>query len=77
MFARLTNSYCLVALQGSENFYSAFETELANQIPVSGRGKEFVTNSQLLGIAAHSGPPFQGLYKGALKALIKHKGALV
>jgi translation initiation factor 6 len=34
VFARLTNSYCLVALQGSENFYSAFETELANQIPV-------------------------------------------
>jgi translation initiation factor 6 len=34
VFARLTNSYCLVALQGSENFYSAFETELGNQIPV-------------------------------------------
>jgi translation initiation factor 6 len=34
VFARLTNAYALVALQGSENFYSTFETELANQIPV-------------------------------------------
>jgi len=34
VFAKLTNSYCLVALQGSENFYSTFETELAAQIPV-------------------------------------------
>jgi translation initiation factor 6 len=34
VFARLTNSYCLVALQGSENFYSAFESELARDVPV-------------------------------------------
>ena len=34
VFSRLTNSYCLVALQGSENFYSAFESELARDIPV-------------------------------------------
>ncbi len=34
VFARLTNSYCLAALQGSENFYSAFESELARDIPV-------------------------------------------
>ena len=30
----LTNSYCLVAIGGSENFYSVFESELADVIPV-------------------------------------------
>merc|ERR1711879_125801 len=34
VFARLTNSYCLVALGGSENFYSVFESELSKHIPV-------------------------------------------
>lgn len=34
VFANLTNSYCLCAHGGSENFYSVFETELANYIPV-------------------------------------------
>lgn len=34
VFARLTNSYCLVALGGSENFYSVFEAELSRHIPV-------------------------------------------
>jgi len=34
VFARLTNSYCLVAIGGSENFYSVFESELAKDIPV-------------------------------------------
>mmetsp|Transcript_60976 Transcript_60976/g.145304 ORF Transcript_60976/g.145304 Transcript_60976/m.145304 type:complete len:241 (+) Transcript_60976:65-787(+) len=34
VFARLTNSYCLVALGGSENFYSVFEAELNKHIPV-------------------------------------------
>lgn len=34
VFARLTNSYCLVAMGGSENFYSVFEAELAQHIPV-------------------------------------------
>jgi len=34
VFARLTNSYCLVALGGSENFYSVFQAELARHIPV-------------------------------------------
>jgi len=30
----LTNAYCLVAVGGSENFYSAFESELGSTIPV-------------------------------------------
>ncbi len=30
----MTNSYCLVAIGGSENFYSVFESELADVIPV-------------------------------------------
>jgi len=34
VFARLTNSYCLTALGGSENFYSVFEQELSKHIPV-------------------------------------------
>lgn len=34
VFAKLTNAYCLVAIGGSENFYSVFEGELVDQIPV-------------------------------------------
>jgi len=34
VFAKLTNSYSLVAIGGSENFYSVFESELADHIPV-------------------------------------------
>jgi len=33
-FAKLTNTYCLVASGGSENFYSVFEKELGVHIPV-------------------------------------------
>jgi translation initiation factor 6 len=34
VFAKLTNSYCLTALGGSQNFYSVFEADLADHIPV-------------------------------------------
>ena len=34
VFSNLTNAYCLVGIGGSENFYSLFESELADQIPV-------------------------------------------
>ncbi|KAN0134461.1 translation initiation factor 6 [Lactarius tabidus] len=34
VFSKLTNAYCLVAIQGSTNFYSAFEAELSEVIPV-------------------------------------------
>mmetsp|Transcript_6352 Transcript_6352/g.24695 ORF Transcript_6352/g.24695 Transcript_6352/m.24695 type:complete len:248 (+) Transcript_6352:193-936(+) len=34
VFSKLTNGYALVAAGGSENFYSAFEAELAEHIPV-------------------------------------------
>ena len=34
VFSALTNSYALVAIGGSENFYSVFEQELADHIPV-------------------------------------------
>ncbi|EEB17427.1 eukaryotic translation initiation factor, putative [Pediculus humanus corporis] len=34
VFSKLTNSYCLVAIGGSENFYSVFEAELSESIPV-------------------------------------------
>eukprot|EP01039_Chlorochromonas_danica_P004696 gene4696-5143_t len=34
VFSNLTNSYALVAIGGSENFYSVFEQELADHIPV-------------------------------------------
>ena len=33
-FAKLTNSYCLVAQANSQNFYSVFQAELADHIPV-------------------------------------------
>ncbi|XP_037108510.1 eukaryotic translation initiation factor 6 isoform X1 [Syngnathus acus] len=33
-FAKLTNTYCLVAIGGAENFYSVFEGELSETIPV-------------------------------------------
>eukprot|EP00049_Salpingoeca_infusionum_P006609 m.109165 g.109165 ORF g.109165 m.109165 type:complete len:247 (-) comp13366_c1_seq3:234-974(-) len=34
VFATLTNSYCLTAVDGSENFYSVFESELGEVIPI-------------------------------------------
>jgi len=34
VFAKLTNAYCMVAIGGSENFYSIFESELSEAIPV-------------------------------------------
>lgn len=34
VFTKLTNAYCLVAIGGSETFYSVFESELAETIPV-------------------------------------------
>ncbi len=34
VYARLTNSYCVVALGGASGFYSVFESELADHIPV-------------------------------------------
>eukprot|EP00108_Taenia_solium_P003965 TsM_000609600 transcript=TsM_000609600 gene=TsM_000609600 len=34
VFTRLTNAYCLVSIGGSEGFYSVFEAELADSIPV-------------------------------------------
>ncbi|KAF9211440.1 Eukaryotic translation initiation factor 6 [Podila verticillata] len=34
VFAMLTNAYCLVALGGSTNFYSSFEAELGDIIPI-------------------------------------------
>ncbi|KAJ5074837.1 eukaryotic translation initiation factor 6 [Anaeramoeba ignava] len=34
VFTRLTNKYCLIGLGGSENFYSIFEGELSDHIPV-------------------------------------------
>ncbi|XP_025833065.1 eukaryotic translation initiation factor 6 [Agrilus planipennis] len=34
VFAKLTNAYCLVGIGGSENFYSVFEDELSQTIPV-------------------------------------------
>jgi len=34
VFAKLTNAYCMVAIGGSENFYSIFESELSEAVPV-------------------------------------------
>jgi len=34
VFSKLTNSYCLTAVGGSTNFYSVFESELGDVIPI-------------------------------------------
>jgi len=34
VFAKLTNAYCLVAMGGSQSFYSVFESEFSDKIPV-------------------------------------------
>ncbi|GFZ47728.1 Eukaryotic translation initiation factor 6 [Saitozyma sp. JCM 24511] len=34
VFSKLTNAYCLTALASSSNFYSVFESELADVIPI-------------------------------------------
>ena len=46
VFAKLTNTYCMVALGGSENFYSVFEAELADKIPVF---KASIAGTRLVG----------------------------
>lgn len=46
VYAKLTNSYCLVGIGGSENFYSTFENELADQIPIVHTN---IANTKLVG----------------------------
>lgn len=46
-YARLTNSYCLTGLGGSENFFSVFEAELSGHIPVV---HSTVYNTKLVGV---------------------------
>jgi translation initiation factor 6 len=46
VFSKLTNAYCLVAPGGSENFYSVFEAELSEHIPVV---KASVAGTRLVG----------------------------
>ena len=45
-FSVLTNSYCLVASGGSENFYSVFEKELGVHIPVVHAS---ISNTKIIG----------------------------
>ncbi|KAI7843776.1 Eukaryotic translation initiation factor 6-2 [Chlorella sorokiniana] len=46
VFANLTNAYCITALGAAENFYSVFEAELADHIPVI---KTSVAGTRLVG----------------------------
>ena len=46
VFATLTNAYCVVALGAAENFYSVFEAELADHIPVI---KTSIAGTRLVG----------------------------
>ncbi|KAF5186618.1 Eukaryotic translation initiation factor [Thalictrum thalictroides] len=46
VFSKLTNAYCLVAIGGSENFYSTFESELADYVPVV---KTSIAGSRIVG----------------------------
>jgi len=46
VFARLTNAYTVIGLGGAENFYSVFEAELADHIPVI---KTSIAGTRLIG----------------------------
>jgi translation initiation factor 6 len=46
VFANLTNTYCLTAFGGSENFYSVFENELPPQFPTV---KASIAGTRLVG----------------------------
>ncbi|XP_011622216.1 eukaryotic translation initiation factor 6-2 [Amborella trichopoda] len=46
VFSKLTNAYCLVGIGGSENFYSTFEAELADVIPVV---KTSISGTRIIG----------------------------
>ncbi len=46
VYAKLTDTYCLVGLGGSENFYSVFESELGNHIPIV---HTTVSNTKIIG----------------------------
>ncbi|KAL4199406.1 hypothetical protein AMTRI_Chr03g144810 [Amborella trichopoda] len=46
LFSKLTNAYCLVGIGGSENFYSTFEVELADVIPVV---KTSISGTRMIG----------------------------
>lgn len=46
VFANLTNSYCLTAFGGSENFYSVFENELPHEFPII---KASIAGTRLIG----------------------------
>lgn len=46
VFVRLTNSYCIVAQGSSENFYSVFESELLEHIPLV---KTYAAGTRLIG----------------------------
>lgn len=46
VFAKLTNAYALIALGGAENFYSVFESDLADHIPVI---KTSIAGTRLVG----------------------------
>lgn len=48
VFAKLTNAYCMVAAGGSENFYSVFEAELADKIPVF---QASIAGTRLVGVS--------------------------
>jgi hypothetical protein len=46
VFAQLTNAYAVIALGGAENFYSVFESELSDHIPVI---KTSIAGTRLVG----------------------------
>jgi len=46
VFSKLTNAFCIVALGGAENFYSVFEADLADHIPVV---KTSIAGTRLVG----------------------------
>jgi translation initiation factor 6 len=56
VFANLTNSYCLASLStGSTNFYSTFESELSQVIPVI---HTTIAGTRIIGRLTCGGCPF-------------------
>ena len=56
VFAKLTNAYAMIAIGGSENFYSVFEAELADHIPVF-RARCLILSASILNMSSIFAPP--------------------
>ena len=69
VFSTLTNSYSLVAVGASENFYSIFEAELQDVIPIC---HCTIAGTRIVGrLTAGTWPP--GIQRGIIQVLKEHR----